>query len=565
MVHFVPAVNTVDQFSVKQDRGNMKRKIILPLLLVLLTAASCGSAGGVHEADSAAVSETEDRGEQDSGQEKSDGSSEASEAAESSEENSGAIDYSFRLSSQRVVDSAYSEDGNHHLLVKSEYDLLSAAEEDENSGDTGIVRGILDQINQDTQDQTGSFVSENKGTAQEQYESQGGEYFGNYENDNDLTVERADSRVLSVVRENYVYTGGAHGYSATTAYSYDAETGERLKLADVLTSTENIVKILSDELVKQNASEKFDFGTDELEQNVQKLMDGDEYYNGDNDTHYVTWYVGDDGVHFVINAYDLASYAAGKFYAVLRKEEYPDLLVGRYTDGPENSISRIAAYETEEIDGKNLSVLYDDDGSEVNSATVNYGEASAKVDVYGEVQQYLVRTGGRKFLYLNVKTSNDWQSLSIVDLDSPNLAITGFAEGFYDSIPINPDDMILSTRTNLMSTAQISRSYRAGENGIPEPNEPMYKVTVYPEIWLTLTQEARFDVLESPEAEATVGKTFSKGTRFRLWRTDNEKIMDCEAEDGSYVRFTVDQDQYPQKINGKYDLEQLFSGTFFAG
>lgn len=494
----------------------------------------------------------------------------AERADESADGQSGdTVSYTYQLSSERVYDYVYSDADSDRLLIKSEYDLLSLEEADDDSGNAGTVNIILDEINKNTKDQSEKFVSDNKSDAEQALSERDSEYTGNYENDNDLTIERADNRVLSVVRDNYEFLMGAHGYDATSAYSYDAMTGERLKLTDVLTSTDNIAKILSDELIKNNPAERFDLtSTDELEDTIQKLLDGDEYYTGDNDTHYVIWYVGRGGINFVFNQYDIASYAAGKFYVTLSEKDYPDLVNSYYADSPADYITKIGLYDTNDVGGEDLTVepTYDEYNT-VTDVSITFGDKSQKLTDLGAdgISGYLVHAGGRNYLYLNVNMASDWEQLFIVDLNSNDLKVLDFDEGVYDSTLIDPNDMILQTRTNVMSTVQIERSYRVGTDGVPEANENMYRVTTKGALWLTLKQDAEFDVLDDQDSDSTHKVEFARGTQFRLWRTDNDSIMDCVTEDSDYVRFKVDTSSYPQKINDEYDLEDLFDGTVFAG
>ncbi len=48
-------------------------------------------------------------------------------------------------------------------------------------------------------------------------------------------------------------------------------------------------------------------------------------------------------------------------------------------------------------------------------------------------------------------------------------------------------------------------------------------------------------------------------------RTDNKTTADCLTTDGDLIRLTVDQNAYPQKINGKYTEDELLEGAMFAG
>lgn len=64
------------------------------------------------------------------------------------------------------------------------------------------------------------------------------EWFSPYVVESNYRVTQLDTRWLSIVRDHYYYTGGAHGMTVREADTWDIRSGRRLMLADLLSSKE---------------------------------------------------------------------------------------------------------------------------------------------------------------------------------------------------------------------------------------------------------------------------------------------------------------------------------------
>lgn len=108
----------------------------------------------------------------------------------------------------------------------------------------------------------------------------------------------ADKKYLSFRAEEYEYNGGAHGSTKITVGTIERATGWRLKLEDIVSAARRaeVLKELRAKAIKQLGGEK----------NLQS-----EVPIPDN------FYIAADGVHFVFNEYEIASYASGAIEVVL--------------------------------------------------------------------------------------------------------------------------------------------------------------------------------------------------------------------------------------------------------
>ena len=139
--------------------------------------------------------------------------------------------------------------------------------------------------------------------------------FGYYSS-TDYTVMRQDDTVISFREMSTTYTGGAHGNNVIAGVTFDAKTGQRIQLADLLEDEED-GKAQIDQLLLEKAQEM-------QEKAIQEEGYGiffEEYENYIPDVLTEdSWYLTEDGMTIVSNEYLLAPYAAGATYFELPYE-----------------------------------------------------------------------------------------------------------------------------------------------------------------------------------------------------------------------------------------------------
>ena len=582
-----------------------KKQVISAALAAVMTAAmaaGCGSVAGNTDTglsapgnaasgvERASLSDTENGGGAASDGKTGDSGNTGAGAA--STDPSGAMEDSSGLSAEQKEQTApvrlrkttldksvYDADNTQIMSNKADQlelvqftDPDTGREETENT----VLQPALDEINADLAESCTGFAAkeqEARGLKKDM-----GENYVVYTNEDTLQVVRADDKVFSVVRDDYTNTGGAHGYSAETAYSYDAASGKRLTLADMLKNTDirNLTGILKTEVVKQAAEGQADgLFTEGLEDTIAGMLKATDGMTGDvqstsSDMTYgpLTWYAGQDGLHFVFNAYDIGAYAAGRFLVTLTPEAYPDLVNDAWFGEETASIEPIDQFTEYQVDGKMLyiSVDWSSDTQTIKSLGVQYGDANKTFDCYSYGNEYyLADTGNGKVLLVNTTQDNDLETLEVIPLTQGDLKMTSGNFGMYSNIPIDPDNLILAGRTTVMSTMTAERPYRLAADGTLDPLDKWYLIQMEEPLTFTLKQDAELPVLKAMDSDETQNVTFPKGTKMTPLRTDNEKTLDCRTSDGRIIRFTVDTAEFPQIVNGTYKLEDLLDGTVFAG
>ncbi len=136
----------------------------------------------------------------------------------------------------------------------------------------------------------------------------------------DYSKERSDAKVVSFSGYMYDYTGGPHPNGGMFGESFNAQTGEHLKLEDI---TDNLIALRT-------------FVVNRIKSELKDSDRANELYNGYEDSiiSFVcdnSWCLTDEGIMFYCNPYIIAPHAAGVFeftipYADIAEYVIPEIL-----------------------------------------------------------------------------------------------------------------------------------------------------------------------------------------------------------------------------------------------
>lgn len=102
---------------------------------------------------------------------------------------------------------------------------------------------------------------------------------------------------LSIITDDYQYTGGAHGITTRIGYNFNAETGKTIKLGELFNEGFDY-KAKINEVVKS-----------EIAKNPQDYFSGKEGFVGIADRQ--DFYIAEDGLVIYFQLYDIAPYVSG--------------------------------------------------------------------------------------------------------------------------------------------------------------------------------------------------------------------------------------------------------------
>ena len=403
----------------------------------------------------------------------------------------------------------------------------------------------------------------------------------------DMTCEietvRYDSQVLSFFETcSTFYSGAAHGYTGYKGLSFDVATGSRIRLGDVFRDPAKLPAVVAANLISV-IDGKAVTGVEDL---VAESFGGDEPS--------VSWVLDNEGVTFRYAPSDITPYALGTVEARVRFSEHPDLFTDAYSARTGAYVvplsTFIPSYTDLQGDGEKDTVLVEGvtsgDDAQVYTGirvTVNDRSCTVEDDFWGLRPILLHTQDGRNYIYAVTTSDNDYETLTVFDLNTDvpvragSMPGTGFSsiyrsvsenwvDNYTDLYPVlNPAFFPLQKRIALMSTYSGSRYYGTGDDGMPVPLSGFF--TVDAEIPLTFRIDMTCDLVDA-ESDKTTGKTVSvsAGTNCRIWRTNGTDTVDLLLQDGRAVRVKVgvEKDGWPQTVNG-IDLEDAFDGTVFAG
>ncbi len=443
------------------------------------------------------------------------------------------------------------------------------------------LASALDQYNKEKQDIAVADKDSQLAAAKEQYQASP-EMFSAYESKNSVFIRRADAEVLSLQEYGYSYAGGAHGYYGHSGTVFDVKTGKKIGLSEVVDDLPALSAYVAARVKELYPDLEPVTGT--MEEAVESCVTG-------KDDAQTAWTMDPLGITLYFSPYTLGSYADGEQQIFVGFAEKPELFTDSYgeqrgafgyqfdTWQPLSvDLNGDGAMDRLEVRG----VIEDNDYGYNKNVEIIINDRTYTGEAYGfDVQPTLVRnTDGKYFVYIATSEENDWHCLYIFDVNgeqpfkigevngevSCENAEYAYEEGYYwelHSQLYRPESFYLETRMQTLSTFNAAKPYKVGATGMAEPQAPWY--TTSNGIELTSKQELLLDIVDEEKGEAIEsGVSIPSGTKFTIWRTDNKSFVDCRLSDGRIARVPVENEDWPQKVNGT-DIEEVFEGIIFAG
>ena len=168
----------------------------------------------------------------------------------------------------------------------------------------------------------------------------------------DVSLERADGRVLSFLFTEYLFTGGAHGMYGDRAYVYDTDSGELLTLDAITPDPEALRAFLVRRMMEQ------------VEQDEALREEIDGYLLERSREEALTallregsWYLDEKGLVVFSDLYELASYAAGMQFFNFSYAELGELLDPRFLPGVKRGEGGFDFLTMDEVEEGSFTIL----------------------------------------------------------------------------------------------------------------------------------------------------------------------------------------------------------------
>ena len=560
----------------------MKRKLLNIIILgMLIVLTACGGSKGLEEENISYSDEIDEEKETEKKEAEEDDDREEEKEEDSTEKKRNKVT-SLQLQLGKQYFEEWMENDSeiygYTTLCNGSWQNLVLA--DESAERYPELAEKLHERNVELNNHYQEIKADLRTSAEEIYEFQK-EYFYPLSSNNSYSVQRADNYILSIREDADEYWGGAHPMYGAYGINYDVNTGEILKITDVLTSIEKLPAILSEKVIQQYADE---YETFELLEETLESYSAEDY----------NWTMGYQGITFYFPPYEIASYAMGLIEINLWFDEMPELFEKKYRKVPENGYCMAlpldygVEIDLDNQDGKKNRLLVSDyyETEEeieygISRLSIMYDDYSYfETECYGyEIKPYLVCVGdsGREKYYLYAETvaENDYKTISVYDLNDGEITLsgrvsgTGFAsyweenEGeygiYYDYVFNNPQEFQLGTRMDILGTWNGIRTYVVNEDtGLPEATKEYY---VLPDNSPSMKSVIPLEVMMLPWGKK---EELPAGTDFYPIRTDGETYVDMRLDNGKECRIYVEYEGWDMKING-IDQWECFETLWYAG
>lgn len=441
------------------------------------------------------------------------------------------------------------------------------------------LKKAVEEYNERNWDEVYSIYTENLEYAREDIFPEGTKLSISRE----ISLTRADQQVLSFFDSEISYLGGAHGNYYSSGETFDAKTGEVLKLSDVVSDKNAVCELVKKQLEDQ-AEE------DMLFEGYEEIL-SDLFENADEDTSSLEWALTTEGLEFRFSPYAIAPYAAGTLKTMIPYKENEALFEDAYRCEIERPIRKVEPGEMLELDvdgdGTEEQIWFTTEWSdETYDSTMMFhrtegienpdAETVFEVkDIYGSfTDAYLMYTETQEpYLYVEFLSDNDWRHLEIIELADFETA-DGFSHkgsvgnAVYGNFISDSSAFPLYTRLDILGTYTVEKTYAISQNGMPVSEDPLYKIVDRSDDWeYALKAEREIPVqMHVDGSDEKVEEILPKGTKFKARKTDGESMVEMELEDGRRCDILVEMKsgEYLYSIGGVSEYE-YFNNLPYAG
>lgn len=288
----------------------------------------------------------------------------------------------------------------------------------------------------------------------------------------DMQLRRADSSVVSVLYDTYLYNGMNEGSRGFGGAVYDTATGKTLHLPDVVTDIDKFAKAVEDQLFGTVGAELF-YRNDIIKEYF-------EMYGADG-TH---WTLDYNGVTMYFDEGEIADRGFGAMSVTITFAEHPELFNEKYTEVPDAYIVSLpmkSAFYTD-LDGDGSCdelTIYDRyDEENAYSATVDICTAddmyTESLWAYGCEPCYVKTADGKHYLYLFTELETQMY-LYVYDITNGTVSKAGESNvaPYYNdgisAVPTDPDNMYFDIFGDGVGggISDISDIFAVGDDGMP--------------------------------------------------------------------------------------------------
>jgi len=381
----------------------------------------------------------------------------------------------------------------------------------------------------------------------------------------DVRPVRGDRHAVSMLELNSEYTGGAHGNYGYTGITFDSESGQILKLEDILTDSGQF-RASATEYITENLREQYgDSLISGYEEAVKDIWTRD---GGPN------WYLDAAGITFIFNPYEIGPYAMGAVYVTVPYTEFASYIKAGYAGMADSGTAKIPENETVvlPVQGQEAVRLrvYQKTEEEYGDGPVyvELGDTTAEAGSFARMgDAYLLKKeDGRSFVILDADYVSDDFVTFVYELTDGTIQERDRLEGVsLQDGTVNTETLTLRVHLDVLGTYSSLMNYTIGENGKLVQEEEFFRIQPDDTGQKMLTTVRELPVVI--EGKETV---LPKGSRLHITGADNAGTAVFHNEDTQadgeirYTRGDGGEDTWTVYIDGIPDYE-YFETIPYAG
>lgn len=255
------------------------------------------------------------------------------------------------------------------------------------------------------------------------------DYFYGYSSSCEAQLSRCDNTVVSFRIFTHDYTGGAHGMYAYYGETYDVESGQQLKLADIVADAEsfypNAIEYINNALYEEYEDALF---ADYQNWVAESLSPAKESL----------WYMTSTGIVICFSPYEVGPYAMGAPEITLPYSECASYLHSKYLPSDGELVAKVGLNQdiSSLIGVENPIQINAVDNGGFLEVSVTDGSRTVSLGTFDSFYSaYIIRRAdGRSFLFVTCDYMSDDYETSLLDITGgylilygtlPNMILTG--------------------------------------------------------------------------------------------------------------------------------------------
>lgn len=277
-----------------------------------------------------------------------------------------------------------------------------------------------------------------------------------------VTTARADNRILSLRDDTYQYTGGAHGMFYREGVTFDAKSGKKLELRDLVNDWDNFVTEASAGVIyylKENYSEEL---VDDYAEIIESMwIEGTE----------PDWYVDASSIVIVLQEYMVGPYSMGTIEVHLPYADFRNYIKEAYLPGTESCVALLE--ENQEL-YLELPGIYEEVPmmlqyewvDEVLNCSLWLGENEKQLGYFDVLKEaYVLRNDEDIYCLVEVDMASDDCVTYVYRLTDGVIEEVSVLEASIDQGNINCEEIQMESLVYLLGTYGGVKTYQFDEDG----------------------------------------------------------------------------------------------------